>query len=278
MDYLSQGEREKLDVLKVNDAAVTEVLSHLDRMLASRTFQRVGETTRAFLTFVISKKLLGQADEIKETMIAIRVWPEDRDFDPLVTSKIRTAARAIRKKIAEYYRSEGRCDSIEIRLPDWGYVPDIGDRRLSVDVALFENLNPSGDQSHLCSASCDEIVYRLSHAGAIEAKRVTALTSGAGGSHFGLRGCLGCRGDEVRLNVSLQDLRAALIVWDAAFEGERGELLRLSQKVADTVLSVLRPKVETVNVATSRRRSAMRKPVRSINPLDERTLPNADIA
>jgi hypothetical protein len=57
-------------------------------------------------------------------VIATRVWKKLK-FDPLVDSKVRIAARTLRGKTTEYYRTEGLHDSIEIRLLNRGYVLEI---------------------------------------------------------------------------------------------------------------------------------------------------------
>jgi TolB-like protein len=261
MGSLSQEEQRKLCELRTTDPFVDETLRQVNCILASQTFLRLHQTTKDFLVFVVAMQLLVQIEQIKEMIIAIRVW-KDTDFDPLLTSKIRTAARNLRAKIAEYYRTEGQRDLIEICLPHWGYVPDIRDRRLAIDVALFENRNPNGDQQYLCDAVTDDIVYLLANAGAIEAKRVETLAC-TSSAHYGLSGILFCRDDTVKLNVWLQDLRARRIIWDPTFEGCRDDLLKLSQQVAGGARSILRP--ETMNplasnVEASRRPGSTRYP------------------
>jgi TolB-like protein len=193
-------------------------------------------------------KLLGQADEIKEMTIAIHAWKDASDFDPSQTSKIRTAARALRERLSKYYRTEGQRDPIEVRLPDRGYVPEFQDRRIVITVASLQNMNPNASDPYLCAAVTDDIVYRLNNAGAVEARRMETLDSACVNVRFVLRGCLACRRqDTVKVNAWLQDLTAGLIVWDGDFDEHRDNLLKLSQRVADAVLSVLRYQGESAS-------------------------------
>src|SRR5438128_899408 len=107
-DYLAPTERQQLQRLRDNDAFVEEVLGQVDRILQSRHFDRVQRRTRDFLGYVVAKTLLGQTDRINQTAIAIAVFDESADFNPVETSKVRVAAIELRRRLTAYYRREGR--------------------------------------------------------------------------------------------------------------------------------------------------------------------------
>ena len=46
---------------------------------------------------------------------------KDESFDPRVDTAVRTEARRLRQKLAEYYQAEGRNDPIEIAVPKGSY-------------------------------------------------------------------------------------------------------------------------------------------------------------
>jgi len=104
---------------------VREVLSQVEKMLDSQAFGRVRPITRDFLRFVVSKTLIGGAEEIKEMTIAIRVFHESADFNPLENSKIRVAGLALRRRVADYYAYEGLTSRIQIRFSLGSYIPRI---------------------------------------------------------------------------------------------------------------------------------------------------------
>jgi len=244
MDYLSEEERSKLELLRRSDPQVEPALRQLDRILTSRTFEGVHGKAKDFLSFAVALKLLNQTDGIKEIIVGIRVW-KTSDFNPLESSKVRTAAGSLRGLLAAYYRTEGKCDPIEIRLPPRRYIPQIRDRRIVMAVNLFQNMNPKGDQAYLCAAVRDEIAHHLVHAGPIEAKCVASVEPDISGGRYTLRGCLVCgQEDSVKVSVWLQDLVAGRTIWDAAFEGPRNNLLALCQSVADGAGAILQQETE----------------------------------
>jgi TolB-like protein len=250
MDYLSEKEKEQLAALRQTDAWAEDVFRQLDRLLDSRVFRRIHEEAKGFLGFVVAMKLLGRTDEIKETVIGIRVY-QDKNFNPLESSKVRTAAaETLRKKISLYYSAEGQDDPIQINLPERGYVPEIRDRRLHIDVMLFHNLNPNHDQQFLCEAATDEFIRCLSQTSAVEAKRVvpSAFKQGAGGPYL-IRGDLLCRRDgSIKINAYLQDLLAGQTVWDGSFEGPRDHFLKISQCAAECALAAARGRTVTASI------------------------------
>lgn len=132
-DYLNQFEKTRLEELQRTQAFVREALHQLERILDSSCFTRVQTKTRDFLAFVVSKTLIGQAEQIKEMIVAIRVFRESTDFEPLENSKVRVAALALRRRLAEYYADEGAGDPIEIVIPIGAYVPRIRCRTPSVN-------------------------------------------------------------------------------------------------------------------------------------------------
>jgi hypothetical protein len=125
LNYLNLAERNRLNELRRTQPFVDEVLFQLDRILQHETFTRAHLTTRNFLEFLVSKSLIGQSDQIKEMTIAIRVFGESAEFEPLINSKVRVAALALRRRIAAYYTRVGARDQIEIVMAPGTYIPII---------------------------------------------------------------------------------------------------------------------------------------------------------
>lgn len=237
MDYLSQDELTKLEELKGEDVFTCETLAQLDRILASTPFRSLREHAKDFLGFVVKKRLLGLADHIKEVMIAIHVFGESADYDPLEHTKVREAGGNLRERLEAFYTDEGIDDPIYIAIPLRTYAPDIEDRRQSIGVSVFENWNPGGDQDFLCHAVADEIVHRFGHLRRLDARRIVGVPPHADLPAFLLRGSLECLEDTVRLNYSLSDLGARKILVSDHITGHRDELLKLAQHVASSTLS-----------------------------------------
>ena len=130
IECLNQSERARLEKFRLTQPFVAEALRQVECILTSTKFTRVHARTRDFLEFIVAKALIGHADQIKEMTVAIRVFHESADFEPLESSKVRVAGLALRRRIASYYAQEGARDSIEILIPIGTYVPRIRYREL----------------------------------------------------------------------------------------------------------------------------------------------------
>lgn len=261
MDYLDPASRDHLEPLRCRDAFVDDALNELDRILNSPTFARLHQQTRDFLTFVVTKSLMNQCDEIKETTIAVFVFHEPADFNPAETAKVRVAAIALRERVARYYSHEGQRDAIRIALPTKGYVPRIHDRRTCVSVNSFENWNPDGRYAHLCVGIRDEIVEHLNRIGGWIHATAAPTFDAAAGARFLVRGSVELDDERLRVNVSVGDVGSGRIVYSHAYEDLSAHAFGLARRIADAFISVLRREVDGPTIAAACR--AARVPVQN---------------
>ena len=94
----------------------------LQAILASRQFA-TATRARRFLTHIVEQTLAGQTDAIKELVLGIEVFDRPADFDPKVDTIVRVEAGKLRKRLEEYYASEGAADLLRIEVPKGSYVP-----------------------------------------------------------------------------------------------------------------------------------------------------------
>jgi hypothetical protein len=104
-----------------------DVRAQLAKILGSKHF-RTSELPRKFLTFIVSKTLENQAAEIKEYAIGVDAFGRGASFDPRIDSVVRVVARRVRERLAEYYRQEGKDDSLVIEVPTGSYIPSFSIR------------------------------------------------------------------------------------------------------------------------------------------------------
>lgn len=99
-----------------------DVAAALERIRASTYFL---QSTRlsSFLRFAVEKTLRGESDDLKEYRIATEVYGRQSDFDPAGDSIVRSEARRLRRKLKEYYESEGKDDEVVIFFRPGSYVP-----------------------------------------------------------------------------------------------------------------------------------------------------------
>jgi hypothetical protein len=95
-----------------DDALAAEV----ERILESDTF-RNSEALRRLLRFLADKRLAGEADQLKEYSVGIDALGKPATYDPRHDSTVRIQVSRLRQKLAEYYRTEGKQDTLTIDLP-----------------------------------------------------------------------------------------------------------------------------------------------------------------
>lgn len=103
----------------LTEVAVAEnesVQSQVERILHSEEL-RGSEVLRRLLRFLAEKSVSGEADELKEYIVAIDGLGKPATYDPRHNSAVRIQVGRLRQKLADYYRGEGRFDPIVIDVP-----------------------------------------------------------------------------------------------------------------------------------------------------------------
>jgi serine/threonine-protein kinase len=151
------------------------VLEHLERILASPTFQQ-GDRLKRFLKFIVVEAVAGRRHELKEYVIGVEVFGKEETFDPRTDPIVRVQARRLRAKLVRYYRDEGRADETVIELPKGGYAPVFKHRdtpvlikrtvaaalvsRNTVAVLPFADHSGERDLDYFCRGMREEITWR----------------------------------------------------------------------------------------------------------------------
>jgi malectin (di-glucose binding ER protein) len=96
--------------------------AEFETLLGSGSFARTNNAVR-FLAFVCEKYFEGAADEIKEYSIGVHALGRPESFDPQLDTIVRVTAHSLRKRLEDYYKSEGAEHPVHICLPPGHYVP-----------------------------------------------------------------------------------------------------------------------------------------------------------
>jgi len=99
---------------KVEQSGV--LFAQIDRILHSDEF-RSSDVLRRLLAYLADKAVSGEADQLKEYVIAIEGLGKPSSYDPQHNSAVRIQVGRLRQKLGEYYRSQGKDDEIIIDLP-----------------------------------------------------------------------------------------------------------------------------------------------------------------
>jgi len=91
-------------------------------VLSSAHFIRSERLSR-LLRYLVEGRLGGKEDELKESLLGVKVFGRKPDYDTKLDSTVRTEAARIRARLARYYANEGSGDPLIIELPKGTYVP-----------------------------------------------------------------------------------------------------------------------------------------------------------
>lgn len=92
------------------------------RVVASQAFVRSRFLSR-FLLYVVAETLVGRTREISEHQIGVQVFDRPADYRSTEDNIVRTYARQLRRRLADYFAGEGKTESLCIDIPLGGYVP-----------------------------------------------------------------------------------------------------------------------------------------------------------
>jgi hypothetical protein len=109
----------------------------LASVLASSVFARSPNIAR-ILTFLCDAHFQGSAASVKEYSIGTGALGRGEDFDPRISSVVRVEVSRLRKKLAQYYVTEGAPDPIQIVLPETGYQPKFIERTIVATRAALD--------------------------------------------------------------------------------------------------------------------------------------------
>src|SRR5258708_28003855 len=94
------------------DAAREQV----DRILSSDTLH-ASDALRRLLRFLADKTFAGTADDLKEYSVGLDALGKPPTYDPRQDAAVRLHASRLRQKLDDYYRNEGKGDSLIVELP-----------------------------------------------------------------------------------------------------------------------------------------------------------------
>jgi Tol biopolymer transport system component len=98
------------------------IQAQLSRLLAHEYFAR-SQALSGFLRYTVEEYLQGRGETLKESLIGLEVLERGSDFDPRIDPIVRVQAGKLRKRLKEYYDTDGRSDPVVIEYPKGGYTP-----------------------------------------------------------------------------------------------------------------------------------------------------------
>jgi hypothetical protein len=96
--------------------------AEVEAVLSSEMFKRA-RSLRQLLSYVCQKYFSGEGPNIREYNIAVEALGRAADFDPNADTIVRVEASRLRKRLRDYYATEGADHPIQLLLSNTGYAP-----------------------------------------------------------------------------------------------------------------------------------------------------------
>jgi hypothetical protein len=88
----------------------------------SETFAR-HDQLRAFLHFICESEMKGNGDSLHEYLIGVEVFGQHPGYSTAENAIVRNRAHSLRRKLADFYASEGKDIPLKIEVPKGSYCP-----------------------------------------------------------------------------------------------------------------------------------------------------------
>lgn len=241
----------------------------LERVLASTSFQQA-DRLRRFLKFIVEEAVAGRGSDLKEYVVAVRVFEKEDSFDPRTDPLVRVQARRLRARLTQYYTDEGQIDPVIIDLPKGRYAPTFRTReratvsRRSVDTVLlaantvsvqrFVDCSSDSSLEYFCEGLREEILHRLSGLTGLRvlstpsAPDVVPVTTAA----LLVAGSVRAAGNRVRVTAHLVEGASGCYLWSHSTDASLGDPLASQEQVAAAIAAHL---PELARSASSRTRT-----------------------
>jgi TolB-like protein/Flp pilus assembly protein TadD len=236
------------------------VLEHLERILASPTFQQ-GDRLKRFLKFIVAEAVAGRRHELKEYVIGVQVFGKEDTFDPRTDPIVRVQARRLRAKLVRYYREEGRADDTVIELPKGGYAPVFKHRdtpvlikrtvaaalvsRNTVAVLPFADHSVERDLEYFCRGMRDEIVHHLTRLPSLRilASDEPRLTGDKADAAMIIGGSVRRSGERLRIAAQLVDGATGCYIWSESVDATLLDPFPAQERVAQAIAERIEPEL-----------------------------------
>jgi hypothetical protein len=95
----------------------------LAQRIASSGSMGRSKLLRRFLLYICSRHVRGQTWELTEHQIGVHVFGRSEGYNSDDDNIVRNYARKLRKRVEEYFASEGRHEELGLEIPRGGYIP-----------------------------------------------------------------------------------------------------------------------------------------------------------
>jgi hypothetical protein len=98
-----------------------------------------------FLLYIVDCHIRDRADDITEQRIGILVFGRAEGYDSNEDNIVRSYARNLRKRIEEYFATEGKEEPLRLEIPRGGYAPAFSYRPVEIEHSTFDRIIPNSE-------------------------------------------------------------------------------------------------------------------------------------
>ncbi|MDE3105474.1 MAG: tetratricopeptide repeat protein [Acidobacteriota bacterium] len=237
----------------------SEIKAHLARLCESPAFAN-SVRLRDLLRYTVAESLAGRTDSLKESVLGVTVFGRKPGYDSVASSIVRVEFARLRKKLEQYYESEGASETVRLVFPRGTYAPEFIRKDQpaesafagSVVVLPFTCLGTDPEDDYFTDGLTDELITALT--------RVPGLKVVARTSSFKFKGCaddirgIGAmlqvdtvlegsvrrRNDQVRIHAQLVNVHDGCHIWAGKFERTLTAVFQLQDEIATAIVTALK--------------------------------------
>src|ERR1019366_2238806 len=234
------------------------IRNQIGKLAASRVFEGSARL-RKLLSYTVSQALAGNGDQLKESVLGVEVFGRAPGYDSAANSIVRGEFARLRKKLEEYYGSEGINDSVRIIYRRGSYNPEFVPKD-EVATTTFEGsvavlplvCGGSEDDECLADGITDELITALSRVRGLKVVARTSCFAFKGKSddvreigralqvNSVLEGSLRRNHDVVRVHVQLIDVNNGCQLWGQKYERHLTDVFEVQDEIASAIVNALR--------------------------------------
>src|SRR5260370_19845256 len=254
-----------------NMPSPTDIREYVARLRASSGFSN-SERLCELLRYTVMEALEGRGASLKESVLGVTVFGRKPGYDSDANSIVRVEFARLRKKLEQYYQSEGARERWRILFPKGTYAPEFVRTESaapsafasSVVVLPFTCVGSDPDDEYFAEGLTDELITALTR---VPGLKIVARTSsfafkgrasdirGIGARlkvDAAIEGSLSRQGDLLCIHVQLVNTRDGCYLWAEKYERHLTGVFQLQEEIARAIVEALRMKLPGQRSASSR--------------------------
>ncbi len=248
-----------------------EIRAHIARIGSSPAFANSARL-RELLGHTVGEALAGRGEALKESVLGVTVFGRKPGYDSDANSIVRVEFARLRKKLEQYYDSDGANEALRVVFPRGTYAPEFvrmdhpADPAFagSVVVLPFTSLGTDPDDECFADGLTDELITALTR---VPGLKVVARTSsfkfkgraddirGIGSMlqvNTVLEGSVRRQNELLRIHAQLVNVADGCHIWAGKYERRVAAVFQLQEEIAAAIASALKMELPR-HLATSTR-------------------------